>query len=368
MSKRPKKKKASRGGGSTALVILLILLIAAAMGGVSFGVYRLLYKPSPRSSPTPSAPPVTQAPVQPSSAPILTPEPTPLHVHLWKEATCTEPRTCQTCGATEGEPLGHEPTEAGYWKPSVCLRCQEQLSPPLTPQFEEHNMFINMDEGMTMNYYTVCSNDPSRVTVGQAEITRYTVMKSSKKITSIPDVSWVLPDKPGYEWHFMTMDILFSDYNANYFGFNIKESLEDYYVIADHSIGTDFEAAVPTPDPNATPTPRPNPPQVITPSPEPDETLYSDEDRFDEEAGWYISNFVIEYKDTPYICTKVYNGVLSGWDLGRNVFHYALAVQVPTGYDGCVFCLYDARYGVAPDDWQHFYDIADDHTLYFRMK
>ena len=36
--------------------------------------------------------------------------------------------------------------------------------------------------------------------------------------------------------------------------------------------------------------------------------------------------------------------------------------------DGCVFCLYDARYGVAPDDWQHFYDIADDHTLYFRMK
>lgn len=29
------------------------------------------------------------------------------HVHEWLTATCTEPRTCLVCGATEGEPLGH---------------------------------------------------------------------------------------------------------------------------------------------------------------------------------------------------------------------------------------------------------------------
>ena len=30
------------------------------------------------------------------------------HEHSWTEASCTEPRTCDVCGATEGEPLGHE--------------------------------------------------------------------------------------------------------------------------------------------------------------------------------------------------------------------------------------------------------------------
>jgi hypothetical protein len=30
------------------------------------------------------------------------------HKHTWKEATCTEPRTCTECGATEGQPAGHK--------------------------------------------------------------------------------------------------------------------------------------------------------------------------------------------------------------------------------------------------------------------
>ena len=45
--------------------------------------------------------------------------------HSWKEATCTEPRTCEVCGETEGEPLGHDwgpLTEAGE---RVCSRCGE---------------------------------------------------------------------------------------------------------------------------------------------------------------------------------------------------------------------------------------------------
>ena len=29
------------------------------------------------------------------------------HTHTWEEATCTTPKTCSTCGETEGEPLGH---------------------------------------------------------------------------------------------------------------------------------------------------------------------------------------------------------------------------------------------------------------------
>lgn len=40
--------------------------------------------------------------------------------HQWSEATCTEPKTCLICNATEGEALGHD------WQgenPRVCARC-----------------------------------------------------------------------------------------------------------------------------------------------------------------------------------------------------------------------------------------------------
>ena len=37
--------------------------------------------------------------------------------HEWNEASCTEPKTCELCGETEGEPIGHRYSD-GY-----CLEC-----------------------------------------------------------------------------------------------------------------------------------------------------------------------------------------------------------------------------------------------------
>ena len=34
------------------------------------------------------------------------------HEHTWVEATCTAPKTCSTCNATEGDALGHKESEA----------------------------------------------------------------------------------------------------------------------------------------------------------------------------------------------------------------------------------------------------------------
>lgn len=40
---------------------------------------------------------------------IPTEEPaTQAHTHTWSEATCTSPKTCTTCGATEGSAIGHD--------------------------------------------------------------------------------------------------------------------------------------------------------------------------------------------------------------------------------------------------------------------
>lgn len=42
------------------------------------------------------------------------------HQHTWADATCTQPRHCIQCGATDGEPLGHD-----YQEKDVAATCTE---------------------------------------------------------------------------------------------------------------------------------------------------------------------------------------------------------------------------------------------------
>ena len=45
------------------------------------------------------------------------------HEHEWAEATCTEPKTCSTCGETEGVAKEHQWTEATCTEPKTCSLC-----------------------------------------------------------------------------------------------------------------------------------------------------------------------------------------------------------------------------------------------------
>jgi len=44
--------------------------------------------------------------------------------HNWKDATCTTPKTCKTCGATEGSALGHKWQDATCQAPKTCSVCK----------------------------------------------------------------------------------------------------------------------------------------------------------------------------------------------------------------------------------------------------
>ena len=55
------------------------------------------------------------------SDPTVSPD--PVHTHVWRDATCTEPKTCTECGETEGEPLGHNMQITNDGFPSICSRC-----------------------------------------------------------------------------------------------------------------------------------------------------------------------------------------------------------------------------------------------------
>ncbi len=54
------------------------------------------------------------------------------HVHTWREATYTEPRTCVECGATEGEPLTPTPTPKPTPSPTPTLE-PAPVEPKIVP-------------------------------------------------------------------------------------------------------------------------------------------------------------------------------------------------------------------------------------------
>lgn len=69
------------------------------------------------------------------------------HEHDWAKATCTEPKTCKICGATDGEPKGHKVedwkttqkatcTEGGI-KTGKCERCGETVEKETDPKGHE---------------------------------------------------------------------------------------------------------------------------------------------------------------------------------------------------------------------------------------
>ncbi len=45
------------------------------------------------------------------------------HVHIWKDATCAAPKTCDTCGVTMGDPLGHAWIPATFTAAQTCTVC-----------------------------------------------------------------------------------------------------------------------------------------------------------------------------------------------------------------------------------------------------
>ena len=53
----------------------------------------------------------------------------PVHVHEWADATCTEPQTC-ACGETQGEPAGHKWDAATCTAPKTCSVCKATEGEP----------------------------------------------------------------------------------------------------------------------------------------------------------------------------------------------------------------------------------------------
>ena len=57
--------------------------------------------------------------------------------HSWKAATCTEPKTCLDCKATEGEVKDHAWEDATCSSPKKCANCGEAVGDPISHEWQE---------------------------------------------------------------------------------------------------------------------------------------------------------------------------------------------------------------------------------------
>lgn len=66
--------------------------------------------------------------------------------HEWQEATCTEAEKCSICGRTNGDPLGHEWESATAEKPKTCIVCGETEGEPLQLTYQNGLFLLSPKE------------------------------------------------------------------------------------------------------------------------------------------------------------------------------------------------------------------------------
>ncbi len=264
------------------------------------------------------------------------------HEHEWLEATCTAPKTCNTCGEIEGEPLGHDMAEAtcttpekcqrcgfivgaalghdwipaNFQDPATCSRCGETDGEPLHAEFLERMPDAQfMTLGETYDYQTICYDNTSSLTTGKLTVTEYNTFASDD---SHPGVD-------GYEWKVVKYKISFSDTNSYFYGASVGKSSEDFYNTIDH-----------------------------------DASAYKGDDgntHFTVTFGGEDYDKCLSYPESTEWVTTLSNKTITQY----GAMHYLL----PVGYDGQLVCWYSREHSW--EDGMTIFDVATDTALFFRL-
>lgn len=235
--------------------------------------------------------------------------------HEYLPATCTEPETCSRCGHTQGEPLGHLFTEATYQNAATCLRCGYVEGDSIVPDCE--GMPLNlMDVGTPYPYTTASYEDHDVDVTGTVEIVDHRVISGDE----------TFPAREGYEWHVVTVRLVFSGEDAQQNGMQSAMTYGDYYR-TDAEVGTTVD-----------------------------------------ENG--LRPFVVEYYGTRVQCwQKTCEDEEGGWFGHELRYTWKEGVLVPCGYDGTLLIFY--HYRLAKDADRLFLPagkVLDENALVFRFR
>lgn len=211
--------------------------------------------------------------------------------HKWLAATCQTPKTCSVCGIQEGGLGAHRTgTPATYWNAAICSVCGAPFGDPLVPAFEQNGISINALSGQTYNYLT--GSEAGNATTGKAFFDQCSTVDRGNSYSLVSG----------------EITIKFADNEARRRGSQVSYGISDYYrgekvnyrkeALGD---GTVYYFSV---DYNG--------------------TVYSD----------CYGTIRLSY-ERPRITANVVGPEL--WWTVKYEFY------IPTGYDGCVICLIDAR-------------------------
>lgn len=145
--------------------------------------------------------------------------------HTWVDATCAEAKHCSICGATEGEPLEHTLTEANYQQPAICEVCGATVGEPLQADFEKYNFNYVTETDKEYPFTAKCSQTDDRAN-GKIVVSDYQTFASDEEHEP----------KEGYEWKTIKMTLTFDDENVREYGLGGVSVVDsDFYC------GADFE-------------------------------------------------------------------------------------------------------------------------------
>ena len=229
--------------------------------------------------------------------------------HSWTEATCTLPKICSVCGAMQGSPLGHKATEPDYQHPGICSICGEVLSPALEPDFIKYGFDRFCELYNNYEYRTICDNGIDETT-GRFRILSYRTRPSGIA---------------GYEEKVVDVEIRFTDAISRKYGVTPLMVFDDYY----------------------------------------DTRLMNDTCNVDEDGvvSWDIHwNGAIE---KCYFYSEGHVDHLSD----ATTYTYIYRFQIPEGYDGVVIGATRPIGGLQDGDrrFNYFYDFCDEDSLFFRL-
>jgi len=231
------------------------------------------------------------------------------HTHEWKDADCTNPKTCTGCEETEGEALGHQFSQATYQTPAQCSVCGITEGDVLTPDFQSYGIETDLYAPGDSTDYITESGENSDI-IGHVVLTSYDITSSYKEIEA----------RDGYECRVAVFDVEFGS-DALTSGVNSLFYVTDYYNTKLFSENIDHT----------------NP-------------VYS------------VANVNINGENRPVYVSQMGEYNVSGDKLN---FTLTICVQVPTGYDGIVCGLVHSGVCGSMDNISEHYSPED--FVLFRM-
>ena len=192
---------------------------------------------------------------------------------------------------------------------------------PALPDFEQHNVNVNLKLGETADYKTATKLDIEMETVGNVTITERNVYKFADEL---PDAT--LEPLEGYEWVEVKASSMFTDDNARELGVDRASCVTNYYDLTYYELHIETQADGFT---------------KFSVKPE------GAEQAFDE-----------------CLYTKVIDNL--GWNDDRqSICNYTWYFRVPEGYDGMVIVFFNSA--IEWPDGKYVYEVLDADSLVYRV-